>query len=59
MIDLRAAVILLGSLTIAGIAVALRLADSATWPTALLTGGAAFCAACGLFVVLVKNSKEH
>ncbi|GAA1989785.1 hypothetical protein GCM10009799_14430 [Nocardiopsis rhodophaea] len=54
MIDQRTTLIILSSLGAGAAAVALSLADSASWPAALLTSGAAFCAAFFLMTKLIK-----
>ncbi|CAM4209640.1 hypothetical protein [Nocardiopsis rhodophaea] len=56
MIDQRTALIILGFLGAGAAAVALRLADSASWPAALLTGGGAFCVAFALMTTLIRSA---
>lgn len=58
MIEVRAALILLGSAGCGAIAGALRLAAGGSWPDALLTASAGFGVAVGVLVVLVKRDSS-
>lgn len=58
MIDVRAALVLLGSGGCGAIAGALRLAAGGGWPDALLTAGAAVAATVTVLVVLVKTDRS-
>lgn len=58
MIDVRAALVLLGSGGCGAIAGALRLAAGGGWPEALLTAGAAAAAAIGILTMLVKADRS-
>lgn len=55
MLSLRAALILLGTALIAITAAGLRLAEGESWPTALLTAGAAGGVALGALAILVES----
>jgi hypothetical protein len=54
MLDVRTALILLGSAGVGVLAVALRLADGGSWPAALLVGGGAAAGACALLGMLIR-----
>lgn len=56
MIDVRAAVILLGSVGVGAIAGALRLAAGGSWPDSLGVAGAALAFAVGVLALVVKES---
>ncbi|WP_285758626.1 hypothetical protein [Nocardiopsis ansamitocini] len=58
MIEVRAALILLGSTGCAALAGALRLAAGASWPDALLAAGAGFGAAVGVLVLMVERDRS-
>ncbi|MGI5122819.1 hypothetical protein ACQEU5_25210 [Marinactinospora thermotolerans] len=54
MLDVRTALILLGSTGAGALAVALCLADGDSWPAALLVGGGAAAGACALLGMLIR-----
>ena len=58
MIDVRAAVILLGSAGCGAIAGALQLAAGGSWPDSLRAAGAALALAVGVLALVVKDSKS-
>lgn len=58
MIEVRAALILLGSAGCGVLAAALQLADGGSWPSALLLGGSAAAGACALLVLLVRSGPD-
>lgn len=58
MIEVRAALILLGSTGCGVLAGTLRLAAGASWPDALLAAGAAFGAAVGILTLVVRSDRS-
>ncbi|QKW32458.1 hypothetical protein HUT17_04820 (plasmid) [Nocardiopsis flavescens] len=58
MIEVRAALILVASTGCAALTGGLRLAAGASWPDALLAAGAAFGAALGVLVLVVKHDRS-
>ncbi|MEU5859112.1 hypothetical protein [Nocardiopsis dassonvillei] len=58
MLSLRAALILLGTALIAITAGGLHLADGGSWPSALLTAGAAGGIALGVLVAVIESRPE-
>lgn len=59
MIEVRAALVLLGSAGAGAVTGALRLAAGASWPDAVLAAGAAFGGALGLLLVVVKGERAE
>jgi hypothetical protein len=57
MLSLRSALILLGTALIAITAGGLQLADGGSWPSALLTAGAAGGVAFGVLLVLIESRR--
>lgn len=55
MLSMRAALILLGTALIAITAGGLHLADGGSWPSALLTAGAAGGVALGVLVIVIEH----
>ncbi|MEU5859209.1 hypothetical protein ABZ799_28185 [Nocardiopsis dassonvillei] len=55
--SLRSALILLGTALIAITAGGLQLADGGSWPSALLTAGAAGGVAFGILMVLIESRR--
>ncbi len=53
MLEVRVALILIGSAMIGAITVGLCLADGTSWPSALLSGGAAAGAAVGVLALAI------
>ncbi|GAA1465005.1 hypothetical protein GCM10009603_43930 [Nocardiopsis exhalans] len=58
MLEVRAALILLGSAGCGVITGALRLAAGTSWPDSLLAAGAAAGAALGILVLVVKADRS-
>lgn len=59
MLDLRTALILLGTALVSLMAGGLQLADGQSWPAALFTAGTAGGVALGVLSAVIAKSGEH